>query len=190
MRSFLLLALLAVSTSPAHAQYHRAPDPGSFNSGIKLRGNLHFTQTRADVATEMPRGENAYGAGLEIIGRRLGMGVYGFAPGRTEGFEAERTAVHVALEANYFHPMERIRLAPYVGVHSGLGSFTRDYFADPHFPRPRDGRRDLGYQAGIRFKPIPLIGLDAQWRRQSRSITVEMGEMLERDQFMVGVVLF
>jgi hypothetical protein len=186
--SLLALALLTLSALPAAAQ--QSAGGYSFNSGLKLRGNFHFNQSRAEGVSEVPRGENGYGVGLEIIGKNIGIGLYGFAEGKTDSFDVEQTVVHAAVEANYFLPIRRIRLAPYVGVHTGLGSFDKEFFESPTAPRVQDGFKALGYQAGFRFKPIPVIGLDAQWRRQSKSIAEAQGNALERDQILVGITLF
>jgi hypothetical protein len=188
---FLLLALLTVSVLPATAQQASdGPSQYSFNSGIKFRGNFHFNQSRADGASEVPKGENGYGVGMEIIGKNIGMGLYGFAEGKTDSFDAEATRVHAALELNYFLPIQRIRLAPYAGVHTGLGSFDKKWTEAPTVPKPQDGFRSLGYQVGFRFKPIPVIGVDAHWRRQSASIAGAQGATLERDQVLIGITLF
>ncbi len=181
----LSLALLALSAVAAPAQ------DASFNSGIKLRGNFHFN--RSAVNSEDPRvpeAENGYGAGLEIIGRHLGVALYGFTVGNAREFDADATPVMVVAELNYFWPIQSIRLAPYAGIHTGLGVFTKDYFNEPFVPKPQDGISGLGYQIGLRFKPIPVIGLDAQWRRMSVSAFEAHGEMLERNQILIGLTLF
>jgi hypothetical protein len=189
--SLLALALVTLSALPATAQQASGVDSGySFNSGIKFRGNFHFNKSRAEGASEVPQGENGYGVGLEMIGRNIGIGLYGFAEGKTDTFDAEQTQVHAAAEVNYFVPIQRIRFAPYVGVHTGLGSFDKAYLDAPSVPKPQDGFRALGYQLGFRFKPIPVLGVDAQWRRQSKSIAEAQGVGLERDQILVGVTLF
>ena len=160
----------------------------SFNSGIKLRGNFHLNQSSA--TTDLNQSENGYGAGVEIIGHHIGVGLYGFTDGQTGSFDKEETAFSFVFEANYFYPIQRFRVAPFLGVHTGLGTYTSAYFSEPKFPTPQDGFRDLGYQAGIRFKPIPVIGLDAQWRRQSHSTARNQGETLDRNQFLIGITLF
>jgi hypothetical protein len=190
MRSIVILSVLVgLGAAPAAAQYNGAgAEPGySFNAGIKLRGNLHLNQS---ATKERPQEENGYGAGLEIIGNHIGVGLYGFTHGKTAEFDSESSPVNVVLEANYFVPIERIRVAPYAGIHTGLGVFTKEYFDEPFFPKPQDSFKNLGYQVGVRFKPIPVIGLDAQWRRSSVSVWENQDEMLERNQFMVGITLF
>jgi hypothetical protein len=159
----------------------------SFNSGIKLRGNLHVNYS---AAQDRPKQEHGYGFGLEIVGNSVGLALYGFTHGRAAEFDYESTALNVVLESNYFLPISALRLAPYAGVHTGLGVFTNEYFEDPFLPRPRDSLKGLGYQVGVRFKPIPVIGLDAQWRRASASVSNAQNEALERNQILVGVTLF
>lgn len=185
----IVLTLVALFIIPATVIAQGADSrPYSFNSGIKLRGNFHLNQSSASA--DLNQSENGYGAGLEIIGHHIGIGLYGFTEGQTGSFSEDETAFSFVFEANYFYPIQRFRIAPYVGAHTGLGTYTKDYFSEPKFPRPQDGFRDLGYQVGIRFKPIPVIGLDAQWRRQSNSTARSQGESLERNQFLVGITLF
>lgn len=87
-------------------------------------------------------------------------------------------------------PVEALRLAPYAGVHTALGTFTKDFFKDAYFPKPQDGLGGLGYQVGVRFKPVPLIAVDAQWRRQSGFAHENQDPTMERTQVLLGVVLF
>jgi hypothetical protein len=190
MRSVVLLCVfLGLSFLPAVAQHAgtNAKPRNSFNSGIKLRGNLHFSESATEAR---PQEEHGYGVGLEINGSHIGVALYGFTHGRTAEFDSEQSPVSVVLEANYFLPIERIRLAPYAGIHTGLGVFTKGYFDEPFLPKPRDSFRNLGYQFGVRLKPIPVIGLDAQWRRSSVSVAEGQHELLKRNQFMVGITLF
>ena len=186
-RALLVLFALFVFPVAAIAQDADASKP-SFNSGLKLRGDFHINGSNATA--DLNQSENGYGVGLEIIGRHIGMGLYGFTEGQTKSFDKDETPFTFVLEANYFYPIERFRVAPFAGVHTGLGTYTSAYFDDPKFPTPQDGFRDLGYQVGIRFKPIPVIGLDAQWRRQSHSTARDQGESLDRNQVLVGITLF
>jgi hypothetical protein len=191
---WLLLLTLSVLYVPSiqaqqSGEIPSAPSP-SFNSGIKLRGNYHVNRSAVQTASERPTQEDGYGFGLEINGKHLGIALYGFGSGRLSEYEAETSPVIVVAEANYFVPIERLRLAPYAGVHTALGEFTKTYFDDPHFPRPQDGVPALGYQFGVRFKPIPVIGLDAQWRRQSAFAATAQDPSLERNQVLVGITLF
>jgi hypothetical protein len=181
-----MLLLLALPATAAEAQR----DNSSFISGIKVKGNLHFNRTSIDSADDVFKAENAYGAGLEFIGSRIGIGLYGYTDGRTRSFSADTTKFYVVGEANYYFPIEDLRLAPYAGVHTHLGNFDRTYFDDPFLPRPQDGFNSLGYQIGVRYKPFPLVAVDAQWRRQSDSVWADQDGFLERNQVLVGVVLF
>jgi hypothetical protein len=184
MRSVVFSMMFVLVPATAFAQAN------SFNSGIKLRGAFHVN--RSDVDTKSPdfkQPEAGYGVGFEFTGNRFGLGMYGYTPGRTDEFESATTQATVVLEANSYFPVERIRLAPYVGAHTGLGVFTKDFFSDPFFPKPLDGLKHLGYQVGVRFKPIPLIGLDVQYRRQSQS-AADLTPDLERGQVLVGFTLF
>jgi hypothetical protein len=188
LTKYLGLLLLLVVPATASAQDDRGPAP--FTTGLKLRGSFHFNSSTVDVGSpDFSQPEAGYGAGLEINGRNLGFALYGYTPGQTRSFDSQNTPVIVVLEGNYFVPIQRIRVAPYLGTHTSLGVFTKDYFSDAFFPRPQDGLRHLGYQAGVRFKPIPLVGLDLQWRRQSAAAAQAAPEF-ERSQFMAGLTIF
>ncbi len=186
MRSILILLLLVATATAAEAQRGNS----SFVSGIKVKGNLHFNRSSVESVNDVFEAENAYGAGLEFVGSRIGVGLYGYTDGRTRAFSADTTVFYVVGEANYYFPIDGLRLAPYAGVHTHLGNFDRSYFKDPHLPRPKDGFGGLGYQIGVRYKPLPIVGIDAQWRRQSDSVWEDQRGFLERNQVLVGVVLF
>lgn len=188
MRALTIAALLILTATAADAQ---APWSGSssFNSGVKLEGNLHFNRSTVDVSSAR-QSEHAYGLGIEYVGRQLGVGLYGYSVGRVNSFDSDTTKVVLVAEANYYVPVPELRVAPYIGVHTHLGTFDRSFFKDPSFPRPKDGLDELGYQIGVRFKPFSLVGVDVQWRRQSESAWEDQSDFLERNQILVGVVLF
>lgn len=180
----ILVAALAALAAPAAAQHD------SFNSGFKLRGDFHFDRSTVASVGDIQQPEHGYGLGLEYNGRNLGVALYGFALGRPRGFDSHETPVNVVLEGNYYVPIDGLRLAPFGGVHTGLGQFTGDYFADPHFPRIQDGLGNLGYQLGVRFQPLSQLGVEAQWRRHASSVYYDGLDRFERTQILVGVVLF
>jgi hypothetical protein len=189
MRVFAVVAMIALTATSVSAQ-SRGGNSGSFNSGFKLEGNLHFNRSTVSAIESVQQPEHAYGLGLEFVGGQLGGGLYGYSVGRINSFNADTTKVVLVGEVNYYLPIQGLRIAPYVGVHSHLGTFDRSYFDDPFLPRPRDGLDDLGYQFGVRFKPFSFVGVDAQWRRQSESAWEDQSSFLERNQVLVGVVLF
>jgi hypothetical protein len=187
MRPILLIlfALLAAMPQRAESQQNGR---SSFVSGIKLRGNVHFNRAVLDSPDFDAR--NAYGVGAEYVGRQLGVGLYGYTDGSSPSALTDTTTVYVVAEVNYYLPIEELRLAPYLGIHSHLGNFDRSWFDDPSLPRPQDGIDSLGYQIGIRYKPLPILSVDAQWRQQSQSVWDHQQGFLERNQILLGVVLF
>jgi len=188
MRAFIAAALILLSASAATAQGRGGSS--SFVGGFKLEGNLHFNRSAIDNPGDVRQDEHAYGVGIEFVRSSLGVGLYGYSIGRAGSFNADTTQVVVVAEANYYIPIPGLRVAPYAGVHTGLGTFDRSYFDDLYLPGFEDGLDELGYQVGVRFKPFPLIGVDAQWRHQSESAATAQGGFLERNQVLVGVVLF
>lgn len=183
MRAFVLGAALLLVATPLAAQR------GSFTSGVSLHGNLHFNRSEIHAVEDVRQPEHGYGLGLEFAGSRAAVGLYGFAQGRARAFDSQSTQVHLTLEGNYYLPLESLRLAPFAGVHTGLGTLGRDYFDDPFLPRPRDGLGDLGYQFGVRFQPFSVVGVEAQWRQHAGSIQDELAPESEHRQVIVGVVI-
>ncbi|HUE95524.1 MAG TPA: hypothetical protein VMN39_02645, partial [Longimicrobiaceae bacterium] len=184
MRTILLTAALLLAAAPLAAQ------KSAFTSGIHLHGNFHFDRSTVERVGDVRQPEHGYGLGLELSGANLGVGLYGFALGRAASFQRDSTPIYAVLEGNYYLPIESLRLAPFVGVHTGLGVFTRDYFDDPFLPAPRDGLGKLGYQAGVRFQPLPLVGVQAEWRQHASSVYDGIASASERRQILVGIVLF
>lgn len=183
MRTLLVGAALLLAAAPLAAQK-------SFNSGFNLHGNFHFNRSTVQNVGDVRQAEHGYGLGLEFSGRHFAGGVYGFAQGRARTFDSAQTVVHAVLEGNYYLPIESLRLAPFGGIHTGLGSFTNDYFDDPFLPRPQDGIGGIGYQFGLRFQPLPGLGVEAQWRQHAESVFDDFLPESERRQVMVGVVIF
>ena len=190
MRVLSILFLLELTAAAAEAQYRGGGSPSSFNSGVKVEGNLHFNRSSVDDISSVQQPEHDYGLGIEVVGNQVGLGLYGYSVGRVNSFNSDTKKVVMVAEANYYLPIPGIRIAPYLGVHTHLGTFDRSFFDDPFFPGPKDGLSDLGYQIGVRFKPFSLVGVDAQWRRQSESAWEDQSGFLERNQVLVGVVLF
>ncbi len=186
MRSIFLI-LLALAVTPLAAEAQRG-EPSSFVSGFKLRGNVHYNRTAIDNTDLEARA--AYGLGVEFVGRQLGVGLYGYSDGSSPAEHTDTTTVFVVAEANFYLAREDSRIAPYIGVHTHLGNFDRSWFDDPSVPKPQDGFDSLGYQIGVRYQPFPIVALDAQWRRQSQSVWDHQNGFLDRNQFLVGVVLF
>lgn len=182
--SALALALLGLSGAPLSAQ-----------EGFALKGFYIFNSTTAEEgarADELPT-EDGYGLGVEmVLPFGLGVGVSGYTAGETNEFEMETTELTVIGEANYFFDLPLLPLSPYAGVHAGLGVLAREDLRDPsrEIEIEDKTRSQLGFQLGIRFQPISLIGIDAQWRRMSTSATANQGGRLERDQLLIGVTLF
>ena len=181
MRTLIVGVALLLAAAPVEAQK-------SFNSGFNLHGNFHFNRSTVQTVGDVRQAEHGYGVGLELSGRNLAGGLYGFAVGRPRAYDTAETAVHAVLEGNYYIPIESLRLAPFAGVHTGLGSFTSGYFDDPFLPRPQDGLGDIGFQFGVRFQPLQNLGVEAQWRQHAESVFVSAES--ERRQVLLGVVLF
>lgn len=179
----MTLAILALGARALPAQ-----------DGFALKGFYIFNSTTAEDgarAEELPT-EDGYGLGVEmVLPFGLGLGVSGYVAGETNEFDIETTEATVIAEANYFFSLPLIPIRPYAGVHAGLGTLAReDLNSDVEIDIEDKTRNQLGFQLGLRFQPISLIGLDAQWRRMSTSAAESQGGRLERDQFLIGVTLF
>lgn len=179
MRSLAFGGLLAaVLAAPAAAQ-----------DGFALRAGYIYNRSQVEGATEVP-GASGFGVGAEyVLPMGIGVGVMGYTAGRVQEFDVEQNSVNVAAEANYFLRLPALPLAPYAGVHAGLGRYSRQDDVRPG-TRPNDGWRELGYQLGLRVTLLPIVGLDAQYRRVSTSQEDTQGHALSRNQVMVGITLF
>jgi len=190
MRSiFLALAMLTFATTSATAQ-RGGPGEGSSISGIEVKGNVHFNRSTITPTDDSWKARNAYGLGIEYVFGQLGVGLYGHADGRSGPAISDTTAYFLSAEANYYLPVGGPGLALYIGGHANLGTFDRTWFDDPYAPDFPDSVDSLGYQLGIRYKPASFVGIDLQWRHQSREVWDAQEGFLDRDQLLLGVVLF
>jgi len=179
LRSAVLGGLLAAAVAvPAAAQ-----------DGFALKGSYIYNRSTVEGATEVP-GANGFGLGAEfVLPLGFGVGVSAYTGGRVRDFDVETSGVSVAADANYFFKLPLVPIAPYVGVHAGMGRYSRIDDSSPG-TRPKDNLRQLGYQVGVRLPLLSVFGLDAQYRRMSSSLQTSQGSDLSRQQVLVGVTLF
>ena len=161
-------------------------------SGFALKGHYIFNETTASDAREeqVIPGNDGIGLGAEIVlPFGLGVGVTGYTAGGTQDVDFETTELTVLGEANYFLNLPVLRISPYVGIHAGLGTLSRD---DPpaEFEIEDKSRTQWGYQLGARLQLNSFLGIDAQWRRMSTSAAEGQDNALERNQVLLGVTLF
>lgn len=178
VRGLLVCSLLAWAAAPARAQ-----------EGFALKGHyLYNSSAREGVRDSIPAA-SGFSIGAEyVLPFGVGLGVAGYAAGGFDDlFDDEGSSLTGLVEANYFLKLPLIPLAPYAGVHAGLGRYRS---------RDIDGllkdteRAQLGYQFGVRIQAFSLLGLDAQYRRVSNSASLDQDRGLERSQILVGVTLF
>src|SRR5690606_4989182 len=110
----------------------------------------------------------------------------GYTSGRVSEFDPETAVVVLLAEANYFLRMRALRLAPYLGVHTGLGPYRKGASAVPSL---HDNLSELGYQVGDRLQPWGSIGFDAQVRWMSDAATRAQGNAFERTQVLLGITI-
>lgn len=179
-RSLLTLLCLTACAAPAAAQ-----------SGFALKGHYLYNASVAEGTDgEIPSADGfSVGAELVLPGG-IGVGVSGYATGDPTDFDAETGSVAALAEANYFFRLPLIPIAPYAGVHAGLGRYTGDDLDGGADVASDDGWRQLGVQAGLRLQLGSSLGIDAQFRRVSVSAQRDQDEGLERNQLLVGVTLF
>lgn len=183
LRSLLLGAsLVGVVAAPAAAQ-----------SGFALKGSYIYNRATVEDAQqtrEVPAA-SGYGVGAELVlPLGLGLGVSGYTGGKLREFDRDASSFTVLAEANYFLKLPLLPLAPYAGVHAGLGRYSREDVENPSVDVRDDNLRQLGYQLGLRFQLTSLLGLDAQYRRVSTSLQAEQDVEFSRDQVLVGITLF
>jgi hypothetical protein len=180
LRPLLLGALLTcAAAAPALAQ-----------SGFALKGGYIYNRSDVDASTRVS-GANGFGVGAEFVVPivNLGVGVSAYSGGKVTEFDAETSKINVVAEANYFLKLPMIPVAPYAGVHVGMGHYSQRDDSTPS-TRPQDGWRQVGYQAGLRVQLVSLLGVDAQLRRVSSSLATNQDSALSRTQVVVGVTLF
>jgi hypothetical protein len=182
-QAFLLLALTGVAlaqAAPAVAQH-----------GFALKGHYILNSSTAQVAREDGKIPSADGLGLGaeyVLPGGLGFGVSGYTAGSPRDVTYRTTEFNLVGELNYFLRLPMIPLAPYAGVHAGLGTTTGDEL-DGVSLNDRS-RSHLGYQFGLRFQPTGILGIDAQWRHVSTAAFEGQDGRLERNQVLLGITLF
>lgn len=189
MRS-IFIGVVAILAMASGAAAQRGAPGNSTVSGLEVRGNVHFNRTEITPVDDAWEARKAYGLGVEYVVRNVGIGLYGHADGRRGPTLSDTTAYFLSAEANYFLPLGGPELSLYVGGHASLGAFDRTWFDDPYMPDFPNSMDALGYQVGVRYKPFPFAGLDAQWRHQSRDVWNAQEGFLERSQLLIGVVIF
>jgi hypothetical protein len=174
----LTVILLAAAAAPAFAQ-----------DGFALKAGYLYNRSQVEGATDVPTA-SGFGLGVEyVLPGGVGLGVSAYSAGSVREFDVESGTLNVAAEANYFLRIPLLPLAPYGGVHAGFGRYSRGDGSTPG-TRPDDGWRELGWQVGMRVQLLPILGLDAQFRRVSTSLETNQGEGLSREQVIIGVALF
>ncbi len=176
-----LAALLLGGVSSARAQ-----------KGFALKGHYLFNESSVSTErTDTFPDANGFGVGAEfVLPLGIGVGVSGYTSGGVSDFEVETSSLTVLAEANYFLRLPLLPVAPYAGVHAGLGRYSKDDLNDPQRPTIKDSRTQLGFQAGVRVQLGSFLGLDAQYRRVSTSAAEDQEGSLERNQYLLGVTLF
>ena len=188
MKRTILLVLAATALSAVHAQRAQA------QSGFALKGHFIVNSSDASDATENREIPDADGfdVGAEfVLPFGLGIGVSGYSANQKFA-DSDMTAREFTVlgEANYFLRLPFIPLAPYAGIHAGLGKLSQDNVTDPQLELGDDSRSQLGYQFGLRFQPTPMLGVDAQWRHMSTSTASGQSGRFERNQVLLGITLF
>lgn len=172
--------LLLLGSAPAAAQ-----------SGFALKGGLVFNSSDVDRDVSNMELQDAAGfhLGAEmVLPLGLGVGVSGYTTGSPDDFDTGSGSLVVLGEANYFLNLPILPVTPYAGVHTGLGTLHLEDVEG--FGRPEVDFGDLGWQVGVRFQPLPILGVDAQYRRVSGSLEGAQGAGFETNQFLIGVALF
>jgi len=176
----LVICLLVGGASSAWAQ-----------SGFGLKvGGVFNSSTVEERETDLRMADAAgWNLGIEYVSAAgLGIGVSGYTAGSPTHFDRERGSFVVLADANYFLRIPLLPIAPYAGVHLGLGTYRLEDVQGG--VRPRVGWRDRGRQYGVRFQPTSMLGIDAQFRRVSGSLADEQDRSFQTRQIVLGVTLF
>jgi opacity protein-like surface antigen len=188
MKRTILLVIAAAALSAGHAQRAYA------QSGFALKG--HFIVNSSDASDARQNREipdaDGFDVGAEfVLPIGLGIGVSGYSASQKFA-DSDMTAREFTVlgEANYFLRLPYIPIAPYAGIHAGLGRLSQDDVTDPDLKLGDDSRSQLGYQFGLRFQPTSMLGVDAQWRHMSTSTAAGQSGRFERNQVLLGITLF
>ncbi len=182
------LGLLLLAPVSLHAQRGFKQEYDWFAGRLKIKGHHIFDRSTFAIedgsVTEPKAG---FGLGLEyVLENGIGIGVTGYTAGRVSEFDSNEATVILLAEANYFFRMQPLRLAPYIGLHTGIGTYRK---GDSSFPSLRDNISELGYQAGIRFQPWIYFAIDAQVRWVSDAAYRDQGPAFERTQVLLGITI-
>lgn len=165
--------------------------PAAAQDGFALKGGAVFNRSTVDdEGRNLSLSEAAgWNLGAEIVlPLGLGVGISGYTSGSPDDFDASQGSLVVLGEANYFLRLPFLPVAPYAGVHVGLGTYTLDDVEDR--VRPEVDFGDLGYQLGVRFQPTAVLGIDAQFRRVSGSLAGQQDASFDTNQVLLGITLF
>jgi len=158
--------------------------------GFSLKGHYIYNYSSIEGADTIPSAQG-FGIGAEyVLANRLGLGGSIYTAGSVGDFDIETSTVTLLGEANYFFQLPLLPVSPYVGVHAGFGSFTREGVEAGDRPQTDDFGARIGYQGGVRVQLLPFLGLDAQLRRMSSFIGDDQVADFEQTQLLVGVALF
>lgn len=168
-----------------------AAAPASAQDGFALKGGAVFNRSSVDDDGRNLDLSDAAGwnLGAEVVlPLGLGVGISGYTVGSPSDFDASQGSLVVLGEANYFLKLPFLPVAPYAGVHVGMGTYTLQDVENRVQPEVDFG--DLGYQFGVRFQATPMLGLDAQVRRISGSLAGQQDVDFETNQVLLSVTLF
>lgn len=175
-----LALLLSAGAAPAVAQQGFA---------LKLAPVFNFSTVEQRETDLRLKDAVGWSIGAEyVLPGGFGLGVSGYTAVTEQGTEASRTSFVTLAEANYFFGIPLLPVSPYAGLHTGLGVYGQDEVRDR--VRPEVDFGDIGFQIGVRFQPISLLGVDAQYRRVSGSLRGEQGGGFTTNQVLLGVTLF
>jgi hypothetical protein len=190
MRRLPLVLAFAVLATPAalHAQRGFDEPYHWFAGRLKIKGHHIFDRSTFTIQdASIPNPKVGWGAGLEyVMMNGIGLGVVGYTAGPVSDFDSNRATVIVIAEANYFIGIEPLKLAPYLGLHTGIGTWQK---GNSRLLRIRDNLSEFGYQVGIRFQPWVYLGLDAQLRWMSDAAFRDQTEAFERTQVLLGITI-
>jgi hypothetical protein len=180
-RSFVALTALVIAMAEAGT--------AEAQEGFALKGSLLFNSSNVEGAETDYEDSTGFNIGAEMVFPfGLGVGVSGYTAGSPEDFSFSEGSLVVLAEANYFINIPALPVSPYVGAHVGLGTVELGDLENT--PRPEADFGDLGFQVGVRFQPISVLGIDAQYRRVSHSLAEIQDSKFESNQFLIGITLF
>ncbi len=125
---------------------------------LKVGGVFNSTDVK-ELETDLRLSDAAgWSVGAELLlPLGLAVGVSGYTTGSPDSFDFSEGSLVALADANYFLRLPLFPVAPYAGLHVGLGTYTIDDVREGLAPDVDFG--DVGFQVGVRLQAMRTLGI-------------------------------